>query len=65
MSVELDLPVEASLPFNQPKSPFEEGFNSASIRDGGETLPCPYEAGSADHDEWWDGFSWFDDTREA
>jgi len=43
-------------------SPFEQGFQSASFHDGGETEPCPFDEGTPEHDQWWDGFSWYDDS---
>ena len=45
-------------------SPFDEGFHSASFRDGAETVPCPYEDGTKEHQLWWEGFAWYDDIDD-
>ncbi|MBD9511586.1 hypothetical protein IB265_33050 [Ensifer sp. ENS10] len=52
-------------PFETPTTPYEEGMNSASYCDGGDTEPCPYPADSAEAEAWHDGFGqWTDDEIE-
>lgn len=42
--------------FEPPENPWQEGYNSAYIGDGGKTQPCPYREGSPEYEQWWEGF---------
>lgn len=38
------------------KTPYDEGYESSLIGDGGKTRPCPYPVGSPEYDKWREGF---------